>query len=405
VADLEHVARLKQGIAEWNDWRTLSLRHAFMYEPELTGPNPDMSGACVDLSGADLRGVDLSGANLRIANLRDADLSANVRSADYRRKDPLSVDLHEVIAKLGDTKLVGANLSRAYLSRANLTGTDLTDANLSGATLNGAKLSGADLTHANLSGANLSGANLSDAELFRADLSHSDLSGVILCGANLESAALVNTNLTGADLTGCRIYGVSAWDLKLEGVKQESLVITPEREPEVTVDDMEVAQFLYLLLHNEKLQRVIDTITTKVVLILGRFSVPERKAVLDGLRDQLRKPGRDYVPVVFDFEKPRSQTTINTVILLARMARFVIADISDARSVLQELQAIVPSSPKLPVQPIIVAGQKEPGMFDSFEAYPWFLKVHRYDAPEQLLAHLDERVIGPAEAKAAQLRV
>jgi hypothetical protein len=33
------------------------------------------------------------------------------------------------------------------------------------------------------------------------------------------------------------------------------------------------------------------------------------------------------------------------------------------------------------VQPIIVAAQEEPGMFDSFEAYPWFLKVHRYDAP------------------------
>ena len=110
-------------------------------------------------------------------------------------------------------------------------------------------------------------------------------------------------------------------------------------EPEVTTDDLEVAQFIYLLLHNEKLQRVIDTITSKVVLILGRFS-SERKMVLDALRDELRK--RNYVPVVFDFEKPRSGTTINTVTLLARMARFVIADISDAKSVLQELQAIVP---------------------------------------------------------------
>jgi hypothetical protein len=64
------------------------------------------------------------------------------------------------------------------------------------------------------------------------------------------------------------------------------------------------------------------------------------------------------VPVVFDFAKPRSQTTINTVILLARMARFVIADISDAKSVLQELQAIVPSSPKLPVQPPLMAGPR-----------------------------------------------
>jgi hypothetical protein len=118
-------------------------------------------------------------------------------------------------------------------------------------------------------------------------------------------------------------------------------------------------QFIYLLLHNEKLQGVIDTITSKVVLILGRFSLSERKQVLDSLRDELRK--RNYVPVVFDFEKPRSQTTINTVVLLARMARFVIADVSDARSVLQELQAIVPTSPKLPVQPTMNGRQEEPG--------------------------------------------
>ena len=77
------------------------------------------------------------------------------------------------------------------------------------------------------------------------------------------------------------------------------------------------------------------------------------------------------------------------------MARFVIADISDAKSVLQELQAIVPDNPKVPVQPIIVAAQEEPGMFDSFKAYPWFLKVHRYDNPAQLLSDLEERVIGP----------
>jgi hypothetical protein len=216
---------------------------------------------------------------------------------------------------------------------------------------------------------------------------------------------LVETNLVDATLTDCRIYGISAWDVKLsEGTKQQGLIITPDDEPAVTVDDLEVAQFVYLLLHNEKIRRVIDTITSKVVLILGRFSLPERKLVLDALREELRKRGRGYVPVVFDFEKPRSQTTINTVMLLARMARFVIADISDAKSVLQELQAIVPHSPKVPVQPIIVAGQEEPGMFDSFEAYPWFLKVYRYDTPAQLLDHLDDRVIGPVEAEVEKLR-
>jgi hypothetical protein len=166
---------------------------------------------------------------------------------------------------------------------------------------------------------------------------------------------LVDTVVTGADLTGCRIYGVSAWGLKLdEQTKQRNLLITPEHEPEITVDNIEVAQFIYLMLHNQKIRDVIDTITSKAVLILGRFT-DERKAVLNALREELRK--RDYLPILFDFEKPRSRDTDETITLLARMARFIVADISDAKSVLHELRAIVPDLPSVPVQPIILAMQ------------------------------------------------
>ena len=85
-----------------------------------------------------------------------------------------------------------------------------------------------------------------------------------------QGATLVNTDLTGANLTGCRIYGVSAWDVKLDEV---TLIITPQNEPEVAVDSIEVAQFVYLLLHNQKIRDVIDTIGKKGVLLLGRFNV------------------------------------------------------------------------------------------------------------------------------------
>jgi hypothetical protein len=71
-------------------------------------------------------------------------------------------------------------------------------------------------------------------------------------------------------------------------------------------------------MNNENIRHVIDTITSKVVLILGRFT-PERKAVLDALRDELRK--RDYLPVLFDFQKPDSKDFTGTVITLANMAR------------------------------------------------------------------------------------
>ncbi len=57
-------------------------------------------------------------------------------------------------------------------------------------------------------------------------------------------------NALGASFTDCRIHGISAWHVKLsEGTKQQGLIITPEGEPTVTIDDLEVAQFVYLLLH------------------------------------------------------------------------------------------------------------------------------------------------------------
>jgi hypothetical protein len=72
-------------------------------------------------------------------------------------------------------------------------------------------------------------------------------------------------------------------------------------------------------------------------LILGRFS-EERKRVLDGIRDELRN--HDYLPIMFDFDPTTNQTIIETVKTLAGMSRFVIADLTDARSVPQELQII-----------------------------------------------------------------
>jgi hypothetical protein len=49
----------------------------------------------------------------------------------------------------------------------------------------------------------------------------------------------------------------------LEGATQQDLVITDWDEPTVAVDNIEVAQFIYLMLHNEKIRDVIDTIGKK----------------------------------------------------------------------------------------------------------------------------------------------
>jgi hypothetical protein len=241
----------------------------------------------------------------------------------------------------------------------------------------------------------LSGANLRWAHLKWAHLDGANLSGANLEGANLQTSTVVETDLTDADLTGCRIYGISTWDRKLDRAKQQNLMITPENEPVITVDNIEVAQFVYLLLRNQKIRDVIDTITSKVVLILGRFT-DERKAVLDALREELRK--RDYLPILFDFAIPATRDITETVSLLARMSRFIIADLTDPSSIPKELEAIVPSL-AVPVQPLLEGSSRPYAMFKDYWKYEWVLPVYRYDGLEPLLATLVEKVIAPAEGK------
>ena len=291
---------------------------------------------------------------------------------------------HEWRDKNPDTR---PDLVEADLYGADLVDVELFEADLINANLSRANLSGADLSFTNLSGANLVDANLSGANLSRANLA----------GASLQGAVLLGTDLTDADLTGCRIHGVSAWDLKVEGAKQQ--IITPANDPTLTVDDIEVAQFVYLLLYNPKIRDVIDTIGKKAVLILGRFT-PERKEVLDALREELRK--RDYVPILFDFAVPATRDITETVSLLARMARFIIADLTDPSSIPKELEAIVPGL-AVPVQPLLAGASRPYAMFKDYWKYDWVLPVYRYEGIEPLLATLAEKVIAPAEGKVKAL--
>jgi Pentapeptide repeats (8 copies) len=339
-----------------------------------------------NLIGVELDGADLLRANLGWANLAEAKLRrANLSGADLKA------------ANLSGANLYGANLSGANLSGANLIVAIFGETNLEAADLTRVNLGSADLR-----GANLGWANLSDAKLKAADLTRANLRGANLRGADLQFVSLVEADLTDADLTGCRIYGVSAWGLKLdERTKQQNLIITREDEPEITVDNIEVAQFIYLLLHNEKIRDVIDTIGKKAVLILGRFTA-ERKAVLDALREELRK--RDYLPILFDFDKPASQDLTATVSTLAHLARFIIADITDPSSIPYELATVVPTTP-VPVQPILLSGNSEFSMFrDLRRRHHWVLTTHRYDSQMQLIAELGEKVIHPAELKVQDLR-
>ncbi len=156
MANEEHLAILRQGVAVWNAWRE---RHP--------GVEPDLYGA--DIGEANLVEVDFNGVCLDGANL-------------------------------AGSHLIGAILIRADLIEANLDG-----ANLTGATLSFADLTAAVLNKADLTGADLIGTILREANLTRGTLSGSNLSGADLSGANLTEASLIETKFTGAVFRGATV--------------------------------------------------------------------------------------------------------------------------------------------------------------------------------------------------------
>ena len=154
MANSEHLAKIKEGVGAWNDWRRANVEIV-----------PDLREA--DLCKVDLSRAHFNGAQFAKAYLRGADLRwASLYEANLNRAD------------LGGTNLSGAYLHRAHLIRANLRETDLTWARLITADLSEADLGGADLRGADLLGTDLGGADLTWASIGYTTFGDNDLSDV-----------------------------------------------------------------------------------------------------------------------------------------------------------------------------------------------------------------------------------
>jgi uncharacterized protein YjbI with pentapeptide repeats len=389
MANQEQLAILRQGAEVWDQWRE-----------ENREVKIDLSDA--DLGKADLSGVNLSQVRLRRANLFRADLrranlcKANLGKANLFEANLMDADLSKASlrdANLGHANFVGANLFEASLREAELRKSDLSNARLVEADLFGAKISLANLACADLSGASLSCANLDGA----------DLSGANLSRADLTRATLVSTRIDAAKISGSTVYGINVWDLEGEFKEQEDLIVTRKEQPIVTVDNIKVAQFIYLILNNEEIRNVINMLSSKSVLILGRFSIPERKAILNALRSKLRE--YDLLPIVFDFDRPTDKDFTETIKTLAGLCYFVIADITNPKSSPLELQATVPDY-QIPFVPIIQEDESPFAMMvDLQKKYNWVLNTVSYDSEETLMKVLRPLIIDPAMKKRQELRL
>ncbi len=373
----EHLSLLKQGVEVWGEWR---LKNQSI-TPNLIGAN---------LNGINLQGANMCGANLYRANLQEANLShANLNEANLKEANLSRANLNE------------ANLSQANLSETNLKEANLREANLRGANLNGANFNCVNLNGANLSGANLSKANLKKASLNGANLNEANLTKVELNGADLTCARFVGTNVEEANFEGCRIYGISTWNFQGCPNNQSNLIITRVGEPEIIIDDFEVAQIVYLLVNHPKILNIIVPVAKKTVLILGKF-LKEQLEVLQTIRSQLRQLG--YLPIYYDFSHPKPPNYLETVSTLVQLSKFVIVDLTDSEIFREEI-AHIAGTVSVPIQPLWMKGVKNIYVnLDEIRAnHHSVLNEFYYENPAHLMQYFEEMIILPAENMAVNL--
>lgn len=333
----EHLEVLRQGADAWNRWRR-------------------ERGEAPNLAGASLVGIDRP---------REA---ARPIAKGYR-------------TRLGNVDFSDAYLGHAFMEFVTLDGADLRGANLDSAILKRASLRGADLTGAYLKDANLRSADLRDANL---------------TDANLMRATLVETDLRGARLRGCNIYGAAVWGIQVdEHTDQSGLLVQNYNEPAFQVPGLEVAQLIHMLRNHKKLRDVLLALTEKAVLLLGRFTDPERRAALDAMYDSLQAHG--YLPILFDFEQIPGRDLTETIQTLAGLSRFVVADLTAPRSVQQEATAILRSL-EVPFVPVIADGEAPWSMFADLARGISVVPGVRYSSIDALRTAMPE-LIDAADAR------
>ncbi|MFT5524589.1 MAG: hypothetical protein ACI9G1_003403 [Pirellulaceae bacterium] len=373
-----HADILKQGVEHWNRFRDQTNRERV-----------DLSE--LDLNGAKLRGANLVRANLRGASLREAQLAeTHLKGADLTGADITGANFEHTNARETTFDHVQGQGTRFLV--ATLRGASFRNADLRRSTFYRAYLRQTDFTAADLSGARLA----------KAQLERANLQDATLCNADLRSATLVRTNLDGADLTGAHVYGVGVWNASMRNATQQEMRISRTiAEPPLFVDSLNAAQLISLMVDNEDIRGLLNSLSSRIVLILGRFT-EQRKQILDLIRDTIGVLG--YAGVLFDFERPEKRSFIEVIKTLASISRFVIVDLTDPKVVHQEMDVILREFPSVPVRPILKHDHPVPvSLLDHAQRRALVLPIFRYRDSQHLLAEMEGQVIAPAEKRAKEL--
>jgi len=144
---------------------------------------------------------------------------------------------------------------------------------------------------------------------------------------------------------------------------------------------------------------IMSELTRRRVLILGRF-IGRRLKILEAIQEHLARHPNRYIAELFTYRRPESRDLVESVVGFAALSRFIIADLSEPRSIQSELEAIVPRFLSVPVVPVINRTGKEWATFSSLQREQNVIKpTLRYRDLDDLLSKLVDEIVPMAEAK------
>jgi hypothetical protein len=185
VANPEHLAKLEEGPAAWNQRR----KDSGVSEPDLSEARPkrknfeDYKFAKTYFEGAHMIGAKITGCHFTGAFLQKIDLSgAVIEDTDFAD------------ANLQEADFDSANIIRSRFEKATLDGAFFFDINLNGVDFGGTSLRGVDLRRTQLEGAFFAGADVEGALLTSATMECADL-------GDCKGLRFDDTNILHARLT------------------------------------------------------------------------------------------------------------------------------------------------------------------------------------------------------------
>lgn len=372
-----------------------------------TGPTTGMGK---DLAGVALSDLRLSGTYTRLhkADLRDTILTraalhdVNLRKSVWQGAMVIESSFHSCSfreASLTPSSTRGSRFEDCDFAKATVAG-NFDDAAFVDCSLAGHRLrrcsfertnfKRCSLASAELGSVNLEGATFENCDLREANLRDARLRGATFRGCDLTGAIWAEADIDGAVVERSEIYGMSLWGTRGELADARALRLTkPGQETALEIDGLHIGVFVVSLLDGNGVRELVDGLSSTLVLVLGRFS-PEHKQTLNEIRSGLRSLG--YSAIVFDTNAPRHRDTSETVSILAKLSRFVIADLTEPKSAPYELQQFVADG-HTPLQ-VVTRGEPPFSMLSDLEKYPWVLPARQFDDGAELMAALPELVAG-----------